>query len=120
MDADERADTGLMAHVLQSVATSDLDLQVDFLDRETLGKWREIILEYVGRAPDWERFRDRARRHLGETGYATDEACEELALGMPELVAQALAYLTPERVQEWMNETVDASTRAVREYLLCA
>ena len=55
-------------HVIDAVASCDLDLQIGFIDHDTLGRWHEIITDYVRSQPDWERFRARARRHLEETG----------------------------------------------------
>ena len=117
LDADSRGDRELMLHVLNEVAHSDLQLEVDFIDSETLGNWRNVITDYVDREPDWERFRERAGRHLKEAGFEGDEGCAELAMSLPEVVDETLRYLTAERVDEWMRESVAASERALREYL---
>ena len=45
---------------------------------------------------------------------------EELALSLPELVNETLRYLSRERINEWMDESLEESVAAVREYLRCA
>lgn len=120
LDADTRSDSDLMAHVLQCVAGCDLDLQIDFIDRDTIGRWHGVITEYVQSQPDWERFRARARQHLKDSGDETESGFTELAESLPELVDEALRHLTRERIDDVMEASIDASVRVVKEYLSCA
>lgn len=120
LDADTRSDSELMAHVLDEVARCDLDLQIGFIDRDSLVRWREIITEYAQSQPDWDRFRARARQHLAQTGDITEAGFAELAESLPELVDEALRHLTRQRIDEVMRDSVDASVRVVTEYLACA
>lgn len=120
LDADARSDSELMAHVLDAVARCDLDLQIGFIDRESLVRWHEIITEYVQSQPDWDRFRARARQHLAQPGDVTEAGFAELAESLPELVDEALRHLTRERIDNVMHDSVDASVRVVTEYLACA
>jgi hypothetical protein len=119
LDADARGDRALMSHVLECVANCDLDLEIDFLDRDVLTRWHEIITDYVQSEPDWERFRARARQHLQLTGDETETGFTELAESLPELVDEALRHLSRQRIDEVMEASVDASVRVVKEYLSC-
>lgn len=120
LDADCRSDSELMAHVLEAVTGCDLDLQIDFIDRDTINRWHEVITEYVQSQPDWGRFRARARQHLRQTDDETDSGYAELAESLPELVDEALRHLTRERIDDVMQASVDASVQVVKEYLSCA
>jgi hypothetical protein len=120
LDADTRSDTDLMAHVIDEVARCDLDLQIGFIDCESLGRWREIIIEYVQSQPDWDRFRARARQHLAQPGDETEAGFSELFESLPDLVDEALRHLTRQRIDDVMRDSVDASVRVVTEYLACA
>jgi len=120
LDADTRSDSELMAHVLECVTSCDLDLQIDFIDRDTIGRWHEVITEYVQSRPDWERFRARARQHLRQSDDETDSGYAELAESLPELVDEAMRRLTRERIDDVMQASVDASVQVVKEYLSCA
>jgi len=120
LDADARGDKDVMLHVVEAVARADLDLEIDFIDRETLRRWHEVIIEFVNRPPDWQRFRDRWKRHLGESGFAAEGEMEDLARALPELVDEAVRYLTRARVEECIQESLRGCLAAIREYLKCA
>jgi hypothetical protein len=120
MDADTRADPDFMLHVTECVARCDLDLEIGFIDRETLGRWHGVISDFVRQQPDWERFRARARSHITANGEVSEAEYDNLARSLPDLVDEALRYLTPGRLDDVINESLDASVRVVREYLRCA
>src|SRR3972149_5351897 len=109
-----------MAHVLEAVARSDLALEIEFIDGETLHRWRDLIVDVVDHPPDWERFRYVASRHLREAGIETPEQFEEFLRSLPDLVDETLRYLTEARVREFMGSAVQGSVTAVKEYLECA
>lgn len=119
LDCERRNDSELVAHVTESVARRDLGLDVGFIDADTLKRWHEVVLDMISQAPDWERFRHGARRHLG-AGESESEDFEELVRSIPDLVEETLRYLSPEFVREFMSEAQDRSVAAVREYLACA
>jgi len=120
LDADRRADPELMTHVLNAVAACDLDLEIGFLDRDTLRQWHGIITEYVRSQPDWDRFRERARKLLQQTGDVTEGGFTEIAESLPDLVDEALRHLSRDRIDDVLRECTSASVRVVREYLACA
>jgi hypothetical protein len=121
LDADTRNDRERMLHVLQAVAECDLDLPIDFIDRETLAQWQRVVTDFVRNEPDWERFRSRVRSHLESMGQtASDGEYDEIILSLPEIVDETLRYLGQDRLDSVMRESVDASTRAVKDYLACA
>lgn len=120
MDADTRNDRDTMAHVLQEVAACDLDIPIDFIDRDTLARWHGVVTDFVRNEPDWERFRSRVRAHLESMGQvASDGEYEDAVLSLPELVDETLRYLGHGRLEAVMSDSVDASTRTVKAYLSC-
>ena len=118
MDSDRRNDRDLMLHIVDALVRFDLSLEIDFIDSDTLHSWRELVADIVNRSPDWERFREGARRHLKLSSNA-ENGFEELTRSLPDLVDETLRYLTPERVQAFMEDSLRASTEAVRGYLQC-
>lgn len=120
LDRQKRIDRELMAHVLNEIARSDLALEIDFIDGETLGRWKDVILDVVDHAPDWERFRYVASRHLREAGIESPEQFEEFVRSLPDLVEETLRYLGEKRVRAFMERSLEESEGAVREYLECA
>jgi hypothetical protein len=119
LDSDTRGDDELMSDVIQEVARCDLDLEIDFIDNDSLREWRRIITDFAKTQPSWDRFRERIRHHMADAGSDVNEDCEELALSLPELVDETLRYLSRQRLEEWMDESLDESAAVVREYLQC-
>jgi len=116
LDSERRRDRHLMLHVLEEVTRCDFGLDIDLIDEATLRRWRDVIADIVQHEPDWERFRNAAKRHLKlESGNGVDE----LMASLPDLVDETLTYLTPERVEAFMNESRLKSLDAVRDYLQC-
>ncbi len=125
LDSDTRDDDELMAEVTEAVARCDLDMEIDFIDKESLHKWRQVVSDFAQTRPDWDRFKSRIRRHIADTdaggnGEHEGEELAELARSLPDLVDESLRYLSRERLNEWMDESLEESVAAVREYLRCA
>ncbi len=118
MDDERRRDRDLLAEILDAVARSDLNLEIGFLDADTLCRWREIVVDMMGQPVDWERFCRAARRHL-PVGEAESGPFEEAVRSLPDLVDETLRYLTPARVEEFLAEAEDRSLGVVKEYLQC-
>jgi hypothetical protein len=119
LDRQKRVDRGLMAHVLNEIARADLAMDVELIDGETLGRWKEIILDMMNHPPDWERFRYIASRHLRAAGIESPEQFQEFMQSLPDLVDETLRYLGEKRVQKFMERSREQSMRAVKEYLGC-
>lgn len=118
MDCDRRKDREFMAHVVDAVARCDLELEIDFIDSDSLSQWQRIVTDMMNRAPDWDRFRHGARRHLGFP-EDTGEEFEDMIRSIPDLVDETLNYLTVQCVDDFLQEAESRSLTAVREYLHC-
>jgi len=118
IDANRRADSDLMLHIVDAVTRFDLGLDIEIIDRDTLRRWHELIVDLVSNEPDWERFREGAKRHLRITTDTNGEF-DEIARSLPDLVDETLRYLTHERLQVFMEDSLRGSVEAVREYLQC-
>jgi hypothetical protein len=116
LDQEKRADNQLMAHVLDELARSDLALEVNFIDGETLARWRGIIIDLARRPLDWEIFRYAATRHLRESGI-DGEAAREYAQALPDIIEATRKYLSEERIQTVLDDSRRRSLEAVKEYL---
>jgi len=118
MDCDRRRDSEFMAHVVDAVARCDLGFDIGFIDSETLRHWQGVVTEMMRRVPDWDRFRQGARRHLGfSEGDAAE--IEEMVRSIPDLVDETLRYLTAERIDEFLDDAERRSVAVVKEYLRC-
>lgn len=119
MDDERRRDRDLMLHVMNEVATCDLDLEVDFIDTDTLRQWHSFVVKLAEQMPDWERYRAGTRRHLERSGVEIGDGFEELMDSLPDLVDETIRYLTPERVDAYIDESIDSCIESVKAYLQC-
>jgi hypothetical protein len=119
MDSERRHDRDLMLHVMNEVACCDLDLEVDFIDMDTLREWHGFVAKLAEQMPDWDRYRAGARRHLERTGVEVTDEFEQLMDSLPELVDETLRYLTPERVDAYVEDSLGACVESVKAYLQC-
>ncbi len=118
MDAERRGDRDLMRHILEAVSRFEIGIEIGFIDMETLSQWRDLVIEIVDREPDWERFRQGARRHL-ELRESDVNGFDELTSSLPDIVDETLRYLTPERVSDYLHDAFLESLAAVKGYLQC-
>jgi hypothetical protein len=118
LDRERRCDPELVAHVVGTVTRCDLGLDIGFIDSETLGKWHKVVVDMMATEPDWDRFRMAARRHLSN-GEADTAEFEDLVQSVPDLVDETVRYLTPELIDDFMQEALERSVTSVREYLGC-
>jgi hypothetical protein len=119
MDSERRNDRDLMLHVMNEVAECDLDLNIGFIDDDTLRQWHGFVVQLAEQMPDWDRYRAGARRHLERSGVEVGPDFEELMNSLPDLVDEALRYLTPELVETYIEESAEECVRTVRDYLQC-
>ena len=113
LDRREREDGALDVAGAALAETSAL-ADVEFIERETLLRWRGVAVDMASHPPTWERWARTAARHAGAAGAADDEAAMR---EVPELLREVLDHVTEQRVREFMDESVEAATLRVREYL---
>jgi hypothetical protein len=117
LDRQARADRQAMSHIVEELARSALDLEVGFIDGDALGQWRALMVEALNHPPDWERFRFFGGRALKATGIDTPEAFAAFVKMLPDLVAEATDYLSRERLEAFLEKSIDQGRGAVKEYL---
>lgn len=119
LDSARRDDRDLMAHILHAVLECDLEIEIDFIDRDTLSQWRDLIAQVTEQRPDWERFRQGAIKRLIGAGES-ENGVEEMTRSLPDIVDEALRHLSRERIDSFLDDSLDASVEAAKEYLGCA
>jgi len=117
LDRQARADRQAMSHIVKELARPALDIEVDFIDGGALWLWRELMVEALNHPPDWGRFRFFGGRALKATGIDTPEGFAEFVKMLPDLVAEATDYLSRERLDAFLEKSLNEGWRAVKEYL---
>jgi len=117
LDRQARADRQAMAHIVKELAQPTSDLEVGLIEGGPLGLWRELMVEALNHPPDWERFRFFGGRALRVAGIETPEAFAEFVKTLPALVAEATDYLGRERIDVFLEKSLNEGRRAIEEYL---
>jgi hypothetical protein len=117
LDRQIRADRQAMVHIVKELARPALDLEVEFIDGDALGRWRELMVDALNRPPDWERFRFFGGRALKAAGIDAPEAFAEFVKTLPDLVVEATDYLGRERIEAFLEKSLNEGRGAVKEYL---
>jgi hypothetical protein len=117
LDRQERTKREIMEDVRRELAASALEIQVAFIDAETLRRWRDISVEVAAHAPDWASFRYLAGRYLRAYGVGTPEALEEFIKGVPEMLSETVQHVGWDRIQAFLDRSHSDTLQAIKDYL---
>jgi len=117
LDRETRADREAVSDIVKELARTALEVEVGFIDKDTIARWRALTVEAVNQPPDWDRFRYLAGRALRAAGLDGASEYAEFMKTLPDLLAETTAYLTRERIQAFLDNSVRVAREAVREYL---
>jgi hypothetical protein len=117
LDRQSRADREAMSQIVKELARPAPEPDVGFIEGGALGLWRELMVEALDRPPDWERFRFFGGRALKKASIETPEAFSEFVKTLPGLAAEATDYLSRERIDAFLDKSLDRGRGAIKEYL---
>jgi hypothetical protein len=117
LDRRNRADRDLVETARGRIEQAATAVTVDFLEQETLERWREVALDVISHPPDWERFRFIATRHLKGAGVESPEALETFLKDVPAILEETIEHVTDERLSAFMEAATQRARETVREYL---
>lgn len=117
LDREARADRQAMSQIVKKLARPDLEPEVGFIEEGALSLWRELMVEALNHPPDWERFRFFGGRALKAAGIDTPQAFAEFVKTLPDLVAEATDYLSRERMEAFLEKSLNRGQEAIKEYL---
>src|SRR5690606_20732063 len=116
IDRRDREDRDAMADIERSLAARPPVAGVPFIEDEHLSEWSTVVLDVASQAPDYARFRRMMSRHLAAVGLSDeeiDECCEDPAA----LVREAFERVTPERIEEFWEDSAQRMYDRVWRYL---
>ncbi|MPZ99039.1 MAG: hypothetical protein GEU80_06815 [Dehalococcoidia bacterium] len=116
IDLRDREDREAMADIGRSLAACSPVAGIPFIQDEHLQEWSAVVLDVASHAPDYARFKRMMSRHLAAAGLSGDEidrSCED-----PEaLVREAFERVTPERIEEFWEDSAQRMYDRVWRYL---
>ncbi len=116
MDMTAREQMGDMEGLRRTLDGAEEGVAVEFIDPETLTRWREWVSEFTTWEYTWDRLRGAARRMYKDSAEAAD-LVEEFLSSVPEGLERVHRLVPREKIAEYRQTAVDESTRLVREYL---
>lgn len=119
LDRRRREDRQAMEHIVEELANTPLDIDVGFIDNETLQRWRQVAIDIASQPPDWERFRYIASRHLREAGIESADAYEEFARMLPSLLDETIAHVGAAQLEGFIEKAATRAYKTIAEYLGC-
>jgi hypothetical protein len=117
LDRRGRCDAEAVADIREKLVACAVDVETPIADQETLCRWRDILVEVLGRPLDWERFASVANRHLKPFGVETEEDARKFLKDVPDLLDQSLREVTQDRLQAFHERSRERAREAIREYL---
>ena len=94
------------------------EVEVGFLDVETLGQWRDWVFDVVDRGFTWDRLKFMSRRiAAGHDMGAAERLVDEFIEGMPDSMDQVYALVPRTTVADFRSDALGHLVAAVGEYL---
>jgi len=94
-----------------------VEINVGFIARDMLERWRDVSMEIISAAPAWERFGRVASRHLAGAGLHDEAQIARFMQEVPALLRRTWEHVGEERVREYLHESKARARSAIREYL---
>jgi hypothetical protein len=108
---------GKIDEIRQALIETAVEVNVEFIERETLRQWRDVSLDVITPAPSVERLvRFLGRRMPGLKLDDGDEAAR-FAEQVPSLLKRTWEHVGDERVREYLHGTKMRAGQAIKEYL---
>ena len=106
------------ANALAAAEFNPEEVDIGFLDTETLGQWRDWVFNVVDRGFTWDRLRFMSRRiAAGDDVSAAERFVDEFIEGMPASLDQVYALVPRTTVADFKTDAVGHLVSAVGDYL---
>lgn len=99
---------------------SEVAVEVGFLHREDLARWRTLVQEVCGRPFSWERLRNFTRRLFPNGNPIAQHIAEQFIQDPATGLAHLCAQVAPEEIARFAQECQCAWLQVAKEWLLCA
>jgi len=117
LDRRERLGSGSISSMRRELLDSARDIDVTFIDRINLNRWREFVFMTTTRLPHWEDFRAFAEKYLMWMRHIPQHRIEDFFERFDERLAQVLSMVPEDTVRGFREKSLADSVRVAREYL---
>lgn len=116
----ERADCedgAKMEEIRRVLAETAVEVNVDFIARETLSRWRDISADAAGSPPTVERLVRFLAHRMPALRFEDEGAEARFVERVPALLRRTWEHVGAERVREYLHGSRTRAGAAIREYL---
>lgn len=117
VDRQARGDESKPDEIRRALMESAVDVNIGFIARETLLKWRDMSAEVIGTPASVERLVRFLGRRMPGLAFEDEASAATFAEGVPALLARTWEHVGDERIREYLDSTKNKARRAIREYL---
>jgi hypothetical protein len=115
--ADCDANPGKMDEIRRSLVETAVEVNVDFIARDTLLQWRDVSLDVMSQTPSVERLVHFLARRLPHARIESDADVARLVEEVPVLLKQTWDHVGEERVREFLSDARAHALRQMKEYV---
>ncbi|MEX2160011.1 MAG: zinc dependent phospholipase C family protein [Dehalococcoidia bacterium] len=115
LDRQGRCDAAAVDEIRRDLVRCAVDFSTPIVDQETLVRWRDVLVEILGRPLEWERFGK--SRHVKSYGVGSGDDLAKFLSNIPDMLDQSVREVTPERLAAFQEQSRRRAREAILEYL---
>lgn len=117
IDRAARNDESQTEEIKRALMESAVEVEIDFIAKETLLKWRDVSTEVIATPPTVERLVRFLQRRMPDLRFEDEAHAASFAEGVPGLLERTWLHVGAERIQEYLDSAKARARRAMKEYL---
>jgi hypothetical protein len=117
VEREDCRDESKIDEIRQTLAEAAVEVNVDFIARDTLSQWRDISVDLIATPPSVERLVRFLGRRMPEFHFDDQEAQARFAEQIPALLQRTWEHVGSERIHEYLHGSRTRARTAMKEYL---
>jgi hypothetical protein len=103
--------------IRRALAESAVEVNVEFIGRDTLLQWRDVSLDVISQPPSVERLVRFLGRRMPDFRLDDESQAARFAEGVPALLRRTWEHVGEERVREYLESSKRRARTSMKEYL---
>ncbi len=117
LDRRERVNSSSISQIRQELIDSTSGVEVGFIDRLSLSRWREFVFMATTRGFHWDDFRRFAEKYLVWMQQIAPGELETFFASFDARLEQVIGMVPEEQLQAFREQSIADSARVAEEYL---
>jgi hypothetical protein len=103
--------------IRQALAETAVEVNVEFIGRDTLRQWRDVSLDVISQPPSVDRLVRFLGRRMPDFRLDDESQAARFAEGVPALLQRTWEHVGEERVREYLESSKQHARTQMKEYL---